>query len=280
MPTTHWILLSLLTLPAAVLAQPRDGAPRPDRSGPPSARDRARSDAPDRPGAREDDARPYWRSRMQHEVFDPARWETAAAFLKQHSPNRWAAFEAMPEGRGKFQIRRVILMRWHGLEMLEAQSDTALYTLAVGRIETEDAAWGLSSALASATSDADRDRLRDELKAKVRELVDLQLKERSARIDRLDRALAREREKLTADQQRVDALADEQFQRWSTGKTDPADISNLGGPPQGPPRDGPGRERANREGMNRDGAHSDDRPDRVPDGPSTRHAVPDPPPTR
>lgn len=203
------ILLIVMLLTAGPLSAadgPRPDGPRPDAPPPPGMAGHGRRNS--------EEARRYWRNRWRREPIDENKWNEAMDFMGRHSPRRLAFVLSLPEGPFRDGIRRYILGRYRDLQNLKDQNETELHDLAVQRLEGEDQAWGLAVDLAKSDNPEEQTRLRNELSEKVRQLVSLGFQERLLRIERLERAIQQEKDKLAADQNRTDEVVAEQMNRW------------------------------------------------------------------
>ncbi len=125
--------------------------------------------------------------------------------------------------------------------------DTTLYEIMVKRIEAQDQALGVMRQMWRTEY-----KLTDEQVAEVRkkaaEVVELSLRERVHRIEKLERALAEQKAKLEADQSNPEALIDEQARKMREEATDLIrrvvefrTRNNLGMPQCAPPATSPSK---------------------------------------
>lgn len=234
--------------------------------------DRPATDPPrgDQSPTHDEGARPYFRGRLRYQQLNPWYWNEASTFMGEHSPNRWSTFQDLPEGRSRMRLMRAILSRYHNLMMLRAQDGSEVFNLAIKRLEMEDVAWGLATELGAATDPEQRQQVQQRLVQTVQELVQLELEERAARIQRLRTALEREQQRLQADEQRVDALAHEQLMRWMERTTDLDDLPTSA---YSPPPPQASTEAAAQPGANPDDDDDEEDDDAIPDAtPATRRA--------
>lgn len=159
---------------------------------------------PGRPGG----SRPWDRLEVSEE-----EWQRAAAFWQEHSPQRWNMFQQeRDEGRQKW-VKWFVVWQYRSAEELRAKAPQ-LYELRKQRIGLEDKIFVASLGVKGPRADdAERERRRAELKDLVRQLVELDLKERRARVERLRRELDREREGLARREHAIgiDQLVDREF---------------------------------------------------------------------
>lgn len=161
-----------------------------------------------------EDSRRYWRNRWRREPIDEKKWSEAQEYMSQHSPRRLAFVQSLSEGPFRDGIRRYIMGRYRDIQNLSEQNETELHDLVVKRLELEDQAWGLSVDLAQSENPDEQSRLHKELSDKVRQLVEMGFQERQLRIARLEKAVQREKDKLTAEKERTDEVVAEQLNRW------------------------------------------------------------------
>lgn len=166
--------------------------------------------AQERPAPAEAGDRSESRERGFRRRWDERRWEEAAHFLKEHSPRRWAAFEALPDNQ-KDRVRVAILRRHIRLERIREHSPDDVYEMVVRRVRHEDEAWRLGQAIRDAADDASRDAHRQALEAVVQAMVQEQFTERERRIERLKKAVATEEMRLAEDRENIDKLVEQQM---------------------------------------------------------------------
>jgi len=115
---------------------------------------------------------------------EEAQWENLMAFLQQYSPNRWALVNHLkPQPNAPIRMR--MLQRWVTLLQTE---HTPMYPLEVQEFQIEDAILGECVELNAARAAGDDPRVKsveDGIAKNVASLVDLNIKEREARIERL-----------------------------------------------------------------------------------------------
>lgn len=138
-----------------------------------------------------------------------------AAFCEKHSPRRWQEIQDRIQryGRGA-GFGRIMQMsaKFRELQKLEKE-DPDLHKIKVGLIEIEDVEYGLITDL-KALDKSDEKRaaeLRTQLHDENRKYVDLRLKERAHRLDRLAKMVEDEKRKLADDTQHADKLADDRL---------------------------------------------------------------------
>ncbi len=139
-------------------------------------------------------------------------WEQMRTFMREYSPRRLAAIESMPrEGGMQGSLRRFLFARWRNLQGIR-EEDPTVYEMRVQRLKAEDDIWGLIFDWKKGDEITPSNALRKELRQRVGVLVDLGVRERQHRIERLEKLLASEREKVEADKQNREAIIDERVE--------------------------------------------------------------------
>jgi hypothetical protein len=129
--------------------------------------------------------------------------EQAILFMREHSPNRFRFFDALPEESSeRYAIILLVSARWRAIEALK-EDDPPLYETKLKQIHIEDDIYGM---VASPQTPAQRESMRARLHESVRELLVLGLSERERRIEQLHRALKTEEEKLQNDRKQLDVM--------------------------------------------------------------------------
>jgi hypothetical protein len=236
-PTAVSVLALAAALPLLSYAQQEPTAPLPTPTPTSQPADDAKLPPPS-----------LWRGpgpRMRAPATEPTEQELqqVSAFMQQYSPNRWQAFQQLPRnGPLRRGITRFVFGHWRRLQDLK-QMDPALYDLRLRQVQLEDQLFGLLTPLKTAAA---REAKRAELRPIVQEDVEIGLKERAQRIERLQTLLQREQEKLAADQKDRDAIVDrrvESLVKQGIGFRP----SGPGGMGEGPGR-GPGRRHGPEQG--------------------------------
>ena len=133
----------------------------------------------------------------------------AMIYMKDKSPNRYQALNSLPDGDRKKSLLELWARNYLNW-MHQLSDDPELYSVVLKRIGAEDEVFGLVSKLR--TDSADK---KDETNAKLRDevgvLVDLGIKERQLRLDRLEKTVKEQQQKLTEDTMRRDQLIDDRL---------------------------------------------------------------------
>jgi hypothetical protein len=147
---------------------------------------------------------------MRYEMPSEQEWADLSSFMKEMSPKRWEIFENLPDGSLLRERTRGLFLSRYRMLVKTKTEDPALYQTLVERIKLEDTIYelvaNLNKATAEKASQADLESQRNEVKTNVANLVDLGIKERRIRIERLERSLQTERQKLQEDQKNRDDL--------------------------------------------------------------------------
>src|SRR5688572_26704374 len=123
-------------------------------------------------------------------------WVSASETMKKHMPNWWRRFERLPpDAPWRPRAMKGIVERHRELQRVQ-QRDPEQYKREIEQIELEDEILGLAR---DARREADEERgeeLRKLLREKVSRLVDVRLRNREARIERLAEQIKAERGRL------------------------------------------------------------------------------------
>jgi hypothetical protein len=136
-------------------------------------------------------------------------WTQVSAFMQEHSPVRLKFINDLPEGPRKNAMQSFAARTFHTYQQALAD-DPKLAAILVNRVELEDQVFDLAGQVRHADP-VGRDALKQDLRQKVSDLVDTNIKERQLRIDRLETTLGSERARLAQDQKQRDKLVDQKF---------------------------------------------------------------------
>lgn len=140
----------------------------------------------------------------------PAEREQAMAFLHKHAPNRYAEIEK--RGGPKEKGMRFMINRWRKIAALQSESPE-LYNTMVREVEVEDDLLGICLRLKHG---GDRQALHEQMKARIADLFDLGVKERTLRIARVETALGEQKKTLSSEVERRDQIISERFELIKT----------------------------------------------------------------
>lgn len=150
--------------------------------------------------------------RRQLRTPTPQEYAEAQAFMQRYSPQRQKATDDLPEGEKKERIKQFVFLRYRGFQSL-AQRDLAGYQQRLAQLAVEDKIFGLVSQWSSAT-DEQRKQLREDLRAQAAQLVDMDLKERQRKVERLQAELEEQKQDLEHDRGERDALVERRLDRF------------------------------------------------------------------
>jgi hypothetical protein len=169
-----------------------------------------------------------------------AEWESVAGEMRRHMPQAWARLEQVPPAR-QARMKRMFVERFRELQRL-AQREPEQYRREIELVELEDEVFGLARQLwpGAARGGDDRGEVRKALREKVGQLVDLRIRNREARIERLAKALETERGRLEADKRNREVVVERQFNAMANGEPIPG-VPGSGAAPgnRRPPREQP-----------------------------------------
>jgi hypothetical protein len=145
------------------------------------------------------------------QVADPEA--AAEALMREYAPNMSKRLQHMPAG-GQLRTRLERQMVERGRELLRMkQRDPEQFKHELEQVQLEDEVADLGRQVLGRgqPSKMDSETLRKTLHEKIAQLVDLRLRNRQARLDRLEKTLDTEKSKLAADQSNRDKLVERQF---------------------------------------------------------------------
>jgi hypothetical protein len=217
--------------------QRRRGEPFVDGGGPP---DGPRRPPDGRPGFGPGPADPIEPSE--------AEFRDAEKAMRKHAPNWWRRFDNAPAGAPMHRrMMRAVIERHNELERI-AQRDPEQHKREIKQLELEDDVLGLAQRIwrDREGSGGEVEALKTELHKKLGELVDLRLRNREARLQRLSDTLAAEKRRLEADQRNRDKTVDQRYEAALNRRLDQVFPGGrgprgggVGGGPDGPAVLGP-----------------------------------------
>ena len=190
MKISRWILALVITLPMLANAD----APVTSPSANLGSNNGPMDEAPMRPRF----FRSYGSSR--------AEWDDMMQFLSENSPNRFRVINDRDVWSNNFPARMAILKKWRDYRFV-AEHFPEVAVLRKQRFQVEDQIFGLE--LQAKHNPASINDLRPQIHDKAAELVKLSIQERQLRIDKLEKTLATERQKLTDEQSQQETLVDQ-----------------------------------------------------------------------
>jgi hypothetical protein len=146
---------------------------------------------------------------------EPERAE-AADFIRAHSPNRAALMDMMRPMTRDLVLNTFVVTRYRQLMKFQS-TDPELYKVLVQQFEVQDQVLGdmeqMSRTDPSTMPTTEPTAAEQELRDKLTELVDLNIKQRQERLDRLKETLSREEDRLSRDEGRRDFLVEQAYRR-------------------------------------------------------------------
>jgi hypothetical protein len=182
--------------------------------------------------------------------------DVAEALLEEYAPHMWKRLQRMPaDGPLRTKLQRQMMERARDLQRMQ-QRDPEQFKNEVEQLQLEDevADLGRQVIRRGEPSSTDQDVLRKRLRETIEKLVDVRLRNRQARLQRLAKTLETEKQKLETDQGNRDKLVQRQFdtvvssRRPFGGPGGPGEGRPAFGAPNGPRRGAgtsrPGNEKA------------------------------------
>lgn len=170
-------------------------------------------------------------SPLRPRPLDEKDLSDARLYMHTHSPERYNAILALPEGKEKSAIESLTAQRYLNWMRL-ARDDFELYAVVEKRIELEDAIFGKVRQLRTESSQAQDAAVKAQLKDLVGKLVDNGIRERQLRLDRLQRTIKQEQAKLAEDSANRPSVVEQRYNAILSSDTNgllPAAGPGLGG---------------------------------------------------
>ena len=123
--------------------------------------------------------------------------------MADNAPNRWNSMQDLPDDMRR-NVLNFIVARYRGLQQIK-DSDPELYQTKLNQFRTEDDIYGL----VSVRGQEQREKSRDQIEAKVRKFIELNIAERTYRLERLKKQVSEEEARLVSDR----GVVDEQVKR-------------------------------------------------------------------
>ena len=140
----------------------------------------------------------------------------AEAFMKDAFPVRYHFYEMLPDDRpAKRNLSQMMVRKYRQFRRIQEQQPD-LYDTMLKQEQLRDQAFGYARDARSGNAEAE-----DKLRMAVTEMVDLNLKERQARIEKLKKQLDEMMQQLSNDQSQREQKIDEQIDKL---------MSEIGGP--------------------------------------------------
>lgn len=138
-----------------------------------------------------------------------SEWAQISAFMEEHSPVRLKFINDLPDGPRKNMMQSFAARTFHTYQQAQA-NNPKLAAILVNRVELEDQVFDLAGQVRRADP-AGRDALEQDLRQKISDLVDTNIKERQLRIDSLEATLSSEQMRLAEDKKQREKLVDQKF---------------------------------------------------------------------
>lgn len=156
---------------------------------------------------RRGDHQPDFAPPNAHHEPTEQEWTDIAAFMKTHSPKRLERLEEIGDDKRQQNVRNMFAARYRAMEELK-ERNPELYQIRLNRMPIEDEVFALSWETAHSpnpTTSGERQKLRPLL----RQLITSRLQERMLRLKQTEQRLALARQQLQEDEQRIEALVEE-----------------------------------------------------------------------
>ena len=182
--------------------------------------------------------------------------EEAIEFFRQHMKYRMQIFDRLPEGRpARARMMQMMMERYRRLQRVRME-DSAMFDLMLAQMQLQDNALDVMQQQREQRANQEEvDRLQGVLREKVKQIIELSLQERQARIDRLEKQLAEQKARLEQDLANPEALVDQHMLQMRQDADEVRKIRQnmgLGGPGRfGPPPRQSTTDQAERSGANR-----------------------------
>jgi hypothetical protein len=153
-------------------------------------------------------AQPPARGNVQQpaQSYSPEELKAAVEFMQKHAPHRLAVMESFRNPQIFQRTRQTIVNQKRNFDRIKTNNANSpeIYEARLREFEINDEIFGICKKIQQRPADAKA--LTPELESKVSELWDLGIKERQARIDRLEKMLAAQKSSLEADEKKRDKV--------------------------------------------------------------------------
>jgi hypothetical protein len=150
-----------------------------------------------------------------------AQWHEIAEYMKRELPNAWEFYQHQTVAH-QVKMRRQIFAKFQATEQLRHTNQLELYALRLQEQKLLDQTAGLIKEWRSVSLDK-KAAVRQQIRLKVREQMQVVLKEQQLRIQKLEQQLADAKNHLTDEQHNLDAAADHRSDRLLDDGAVPAD---------------------------------------------------------
>ena len=140
-----------------------------------------------------------------------SEWRTAVEAMRTLAPNAVHRIERAPRNApGRARMMRAMLDRYRELQRIQRR-DPEQYKREVEQTELEDEILGAARRLARETDTADAYEMRVQIRDMIGKLVDLRIRNREARLQRLAATVEAERKRLEQEKGNRERMIDRQF---------------------------------------------------------------------
>lgn len=126
-------------------------------------------------------------------------------FMKQNSPNRLRYINSLPASSSRQQLVIQFIDRWQSIARLKA-TDQEIYPMRVQTLQLEDEVFGLMLQVKAGSPAGASPALQAKIHDDITKLVDLNFAERDVRLNRMQKLLADEKNKLANDKNQRDQI--------------------------------------------------------------------------
>lgn len=156
---------------------------------------------------------------------EPIDWNQVQKFMQANAPNRWAAYQKLPDEQ-KQKIRGLLIGRYRAIQRLEREGSRELIEIKEKQIKLEDELFRLNQERKAPGADAEK--ILAEMREKTRQWVETRFREREERLRRLKAIVEEETRRLQEDRANI-----EQHVNWRLEEElDDADDGHLPGNPR------------------------------------------------
>lgn len=161
-------------------------------------------------------------------------WPEVVAMMAEISPNGFKVFEQLDPKSDRYRRFRDITYFHYRMLLWSRSEDPALYQVRVDRLKLEDQIFGMVKNIKP--DEAPPPEMLAQLQTKVGELVDLNARERQVRIERMEKMVANEKQKLQTDVDRRNEIIDGKIKKVLSDGGDESSFGISGGPDGRRPR--------------------------------------------
>jgi len=134
---------------------------------------------------------------------EPVDWNQVQKFIETNAPNRWAAYQKLPESE-KQKLRGVLIGRYRAIQRLEREGSRELVEIKAKQMRIEDDLFRLNQERKA--PGADTEGILAAMRERIRQWVELRFQEREQRIRRLQALIEEETRRLQEDKANIEEL--------------------------------------------------------------------------